>query len=77
VPSLHVISLAAKQVHNCYAIGVGDVVSWIDNDDLTCLKSIKIIKTSFNNVVTLNLTGKEYKLPNLKLNNYCCLCVIS
>lgn len=78
VPSLHVISLAAKQLHNCYAIGVGDVVSWIDSNNHTnshtCQKSIKIIKTSFNDVVTLNLTGKTYKLPNLKLNIVVCVC---
>ena len=75
VPSLHVISLAAKQLHNCYAIGVGDVVSWIDSNNHTnnhtCQKSIKI---SFNNVDTLNLTGKAYKLPNLKLNIAVCVC---
>jgi len=56
VPSLHVISLAAKQLHKCYAIGLGDVVSWINGDRHDCLNSIKIIEINSSNVIPLTLT---------------------
>lgn len=58
VPGLHIISVTASIPHDCYAVGIGDVVLWLDadNNHQNCQKNV-IVESDSNDRLTLNLTG--------------------
>ena len=58
VPGLHIISVTANVPKNCYAIGVGDVVLWLDGDNRTCQKNITVENDFDKTIFTSNLTSK-------------------
>lgn len=58
VSGLHIISVTANVPHDCYAVGIGDVVLWlVDEGNQTCEKNI-IVESDSGVEFTSNLTGK-------------------
>ena len=57
VPGLHIKLVTATVPQDCYAIGINDVVLWLDGDGETCQKNI-IVESDAGVDFTSNLTGK-------------------